>query len=655
MKKILIVIAIVLKANFSIGQLAGETKGRGLSFIPDYKFEGSDLAGWKTMGKVAWRAEQGELIGKATDTANAGLLVLDRAFQDVTINTLIKISGDGEAGILFRTEYTDNEIKGVFVSLKNDESAAYGLVLGHDGKEISRKLLRRAGGMMRVAPPPNPNASEVPNAGGRVPGNRGESTGPVLPIPRPQNAFQPNEWNQLECVLDMNILRGFINDGNGPGGAADGDFGNYGPIALYIKGQAEVRFKDFKYKDLSLHYTPKEETSARFETQQLSDMYYSFSSAAADFNRDGIMDIVAGPHIYYGADYTTFREIFQGVTYNPSQQFSEVNCQYAYDFDGDGWPDVFSAAPFGRIYMNPKGAARRWDMHAVIPGNINSEVTIFKDIDNDGRPEIVYGTSGDRLIRFAKFDPADPTKPWKSYLVSDTGYYTAHGFGVGDINGDGLLDIVNPNGWWEQPKEINADQPWVYHPVAFARYGHRGGGMGGSVMAVYDVNGDSYNDVVTSLNAHGFGLAWYEQQRNTEGEITFQRHMIMDDYSTDNAGGVTFSQLHGTTFADIDGDGVPDFVAGKRHWSHLDTHLDPDPNGPAVLYWFRTVRDEKAPGGARFEPEMVHNRSGAGSDLLVADLDEDGKPEIISSTNRGTFIFWNKGEPAGTATVPSSN
>lgn len=643
MKKILTVIAIVLKASFASGQFAGETNGRGLSFIPDYEFEGSDLVGWKTVGKAVWRADQGELIGKASDTMSVGLLVFDHAFQDVAINTLIKLSGDGEAGMLFRIEYTDNEIRGVFVSLKNDESAAYGLVLDHEGNEISRRLLRRAGGMIRVAPPPSPNTAETTNQGGRPPGNREERAGPILPIPRPQTAFQPSGWNQLECVLDMNILRGFINDGNGPGGAADEDFGNYGPIALYIKGQIEVHFKDFKYKDLSLRYTPKEVTSPRFETQRLSDMYYSFSSAAADFNQDGIVDIVAGPHIYYGPDYTSFREIFQGVTYNPSQQFSEVNCQYAYDFDGDGWPDVFSAAPFGRLYMNPRGEARRWNMHAVIPGNINSEVTIFKDIDNDGRPEIVYGTSGDRLIRFAKFDPADPTKPWRSYLVSDTGYYTAHGFGVGDINGDGLLDIVNPNGWWEQPREINPDEPWVYHPVAFARYGHRGGGMGGSVMAVYDVNGDGHNDVVTSLNAHGFGLAWYEQKRGKDGEISFQRHMIMDDYSTENAGDVTFSQLHGTTFADIDGDGVPDFVVGKRHWSHLDTHLDPDPDGPAVLYWFRTVRDANSPGGARFEPEMIHNRSGAGSDLLVEDLNGDGAPEIISSTNRGTFIFWNNG------------
>jgi len=29
-------------------------------------------------------------------------------------------------------------------------------------------------------------------------------------------------------------------------------------------------------------------------------------------------------------------------------------------------------------------------------------------------------------------------------------------------------------------------------------------------MFAYDVNGDGLNDVITSINAHGYGLAWYE-------------------------------------------------------------------------------------------------------------------------------------------------
>jgi hypothetical protein len=60
------------------------------------------------------------------------------------------------------------------------------------------------------------------------------------------------------------------------------------------------------------------------------------------------------------------------------------------------------------------------------------------------------------------------------------------------------------------------------------------------------------------------------------------------------------------------------------------------------LYWYRTVRNPKAPGGAEFVPELIHNRSGAGSEVTAADLDKDGAIDIITSTDRGTFIFWNK-------------
>ena len=210
--------------------------------------------------------------------------------------------------------------------------------------------------------------------------------------------------------------------------------------------------------------------------------------------------------------------------------------------------------------------------------------------------------------------------------------------GAGDINGDGRPDVVNPYGWWEQPASGATDRPWTYHPQAFGRYRR---GFGGSVMAVYDVNGDKLNDVVTSLAAHGWGLAWFEQKRDAKGATSFEQHMIMDDLWTKNAGGVTFSEPHGSNFGDVDGDGITDFIVGKRYWAHRDTRLDPDPYGPPVLYWYRTVRNPKAPGGAEFVPELLHNRSGTGSDVFSADLNKDGRLDIITATRFGTFIYWN--------------
>ena len=110
-----------------------------------------------------------------------------------------------------------------------------------------------------------------------------------------------------------------------------------------------------------------------------------------------------------------------------------------------------------------------------------------------------------------------------------------------------------------------------------------------------------------------------------------------------NPGGVTFSEVHAITTADVDGDGIPDIIAGKRSFSHLDSYTDPDPHGDAVIYLFRTVRDKRAPGGASFAPQLVHNRSGVGSMISTADLNSDGAVEILTATNRGTFIFWGTG------------
>ena len=159
-------------------------------------------------------------------------------------------------------------------------------------------------------------------------------------------------------------------------------------------------------------------------------------------------------------------------------------------------------------------------------------------------------------------------------------------------------------------------------------------------IEIYDVNGDKLPDVVTSLAAHGFGLAWYEQKRDAAGTISFVEHLIMGDFATKNPGDVTFTELHALTMADVDGDGVKDIITGKRAWAHLDSYSDPDAQSAAVLYWFKTVRDSKAPGGARFVPELIHNRSGVGSMIQVADLNKDGAIDIMAGTNRGGFIFW---------------
>jgi hypothetical protein len=613
------------------------------SFIPDYTFKGSSLNGWHVLGDAEWRASNGELIGKAKANSAGGWLVLDKGYQDIGVRTLFKTTGGAETAILLRMEKINEGYRGVLLSLKKGDILPYSIVIDAKGKEISRERLRQAGGInYRIAPPPDTTRRGGAGGPGGFAGPRNAPATPAdLPLVPPNTEFRDNDWNQIETFLETNVIRSFLNDGREIGGAVDGDSGlsGFGPIALYVGGPGEVRFKEVMYKDISIRFTPKEEISPRFTVQAISDYYYSWGTDAGDFNRDGHIDIISGPYIYFGPDFTSFKEIYPAIAVGPSKEFTSINHQFVYDVNQDGWPDVITGWTAPLVYINPKNESRRWESYKPIPGT-QSETTLFTDIDNDGKPELVYASQGQ--FKYAK--PEANSKTWTEYVVSERGYTTAHGIGTGDINGDKRVDILGAMGWWEQPAVLDKDKPWKYHPYPFGRYQNRATNIGGAVMAVFDANGDGLNDVVSNLNVHGFGLAWFEQKRDAAGNITFVRHMINDDYSQKSVDDVTFSQGHASTFADIDNDGVMDYIVGKRVFTHLDNLADPDAYGPPVIYWYKTVRNKNAPGGVEFKPQLIHNRSGAGSQITAIDLNKDGFVDLITATNRGTFIFWNKGK-----------
>ncbi len=637
-------VGILAVASFADSDLAGQRPhgraGVAKNFVPDSTFTGSSLSGWRTIGEAAWRADNGEIVATPK---SGGWLMLDRAYEDVAVVASFRCAAGCVTGVLLRAEQTaDGGTKGIFVSLSGQDLASYRITFDSRGKETSRERLRSpGGGQLRVAPPVPEGAPAGASGRGGSPGGRPVGPPPMpggmpSPIPPPDTALHLGDWNTIEVVLDANIVRAFLNDTSAiRDGVADAAYGAFGPFALYAGGSGEVRFRNVAFKDLQPRVASPEKVSDRFRMQRLNEFYYSWGPAVADFNRDGSLDIVSGAYYYLGPTYTEARQIYVGGTIDPSTQYFN-GLQYAYDFTGDGWPDVLNAI-FTRpavLYVNPKGSSRRWESH-VVTDNMTCEFMLLKDIDGDGRPEFIFKDSENRFV-FAKPDPANPTGMWIKHPISEPGPWANHGMGVGDINGDGRVDFLNAYGWWEQPADGGT---WRYHPVAFGRWSRSS--PGGAEIAVYDVNGDGLNDVVTSLQAHGWGLSWFEQKKAPDGERSFVEHQIMGDFSTDNAGGVTFSELHGATFADVDGDGLPDFITGKRFWSHLDTFLDPDPHGEPVLYVYRAVRNPKAPGGAEFVPELIHNRSGVGSHLAVVDLNNDGAPEIITATKRGTFIFWN--------------
>lgn len=607
--------------------------GPSSEFQPDFVFAGSSIAGLQTLGSGDWRATNGEIVGSAKP--GGGWLVLGRSYQDVQFFSHIRCAGPCKAGLMFRMTKTADGYTGVYVSIGDKDYSIYRMTLDGQGRELTRTPVPVAPPFTRVTPPPG-----TPPRGGF--GGRG---GRPMELPVPLADLTPptpglrasGDWNEIYVAADNDIIRPSMNRGFYEMGAGDmGDAGaGYGPVALRVE-EGEVRFKDVGLKDLHLRSWQAEKSSPNYRMQRVDPFDTSWGTDVADINHDGVLDVVAGSWYYLGPDYRSHGEIWYSPTYSPSNQLPGCWYEYAYDFKGDGWPDVLCGKSGAiTLYENPRGESRRWKTSTI--ATTRGEFVGLKDMDKDGKPELIY-VNADYTISYAKYDPADPTKPWTEHQVSEKGLGFTHGLGEGDINGDGRLDIIQTAGWWENPGP-NATGLWKYHPYAFARWG-RYENAGGSEIQVFDINGDGLNDVMTSLHGHGFGLAWFEQKRSASGEIGFVRHMIIDDFTTKNTGDVVTTEMHGSAIADVDGDGVPDFVTGKRFWSHLDSYTDPDPEGAPVLYVYHTVRDQKAPGGARFVPELVSNQSGIGAQFVAKDINGDRAPDIITSGALGTFIFW---------------
>lgn len=669
---------LALLALCAIASEAAAAPSPVRDWSPDYRLSASDLARWTAVGDVDWTAQGDEFVARPRPDGAGGWLIFDRPLQDVAAHLAFRCAAPCRAGVLLRTARTgEGGLTGELATFGSEPGRFDVIAADARGREVSRMALAPSDVQARFAVPPGgapagpaPSVPDVDNplrplfppvtapviAVGGTPETAAASPAsdmsPVAAALRyapagaaraapGADAFRPGAWNDLDVYVDANLGRARLNGARAVSGVSIDDGRGFGPLALYVgPGSGEVRFKDIALKDLGRHVVPAERVSPHFRMQKLDDFSYAWSAAVADVNHDGVDDIVAGPYAYLGPDYTVRRELYVASTFSPGTQYAANMVTYARDFTGDGWPDVLVTE--GRqmaLLVNPRTELRRWDRYMVAPGNL-SELTLLADLDGDGMPELLMVQDG--RIAIAEVRKGDPTAPWPVFFVSEPGQASFHSFGVGDINGDGRKDIVQAKGWWEQPAGgLNAAR-WRFHPFTFGNPDHPGDAVeGGGEMAVVDVNGDGLADVISSVNAHGWGLAWYEQRR-VGGEIGFVPHLIMGDHTRDNPGGLTVSQLHAGVQLVPSRNGEVAFVTGKKQWAHLDSHFDPDPEGPAYLILYRGVRDAKAPGGVRFTLEVLHNRSGAGSTLTVADLNRDGAADIVTSTVRGTFVFWGK-------------
>jgi hypothetical protein len=366
-----------------------------------------------------------------------------------------------------------------------------------------------------------------------------------------------------------------------------------------------------------------------FKKIVLEDKFYAEGSHYGDFNKDGKLDIVAGPYWYAGPDFTKKYEIYPVETFKP-EGYSDNFTVFGVDLNGDGWDDVFVCphpGTQGYWFENPQGKEGHWKKH-LGPAEVGNESQSWTEIIKGTGKGPIYNMNG--YLGFATFEIKNAQPEWTFHVVSteDKRFqrYT-HGIGYGDINGDGRTDLIEREGWWEQPEDA-AKTPWAFHPFKFAD--------AAAHILVYDVNGDGLNDIVTSWHCHLYGLVWYKQIKDADGKITWERFEIIPITPDLNSDALRITQMHAFDTADFNGDGLLDFVTGKRFWAH-GPKGDKEADAPAVLYWFELKRDGN--GGATFIPHKIDDNSGVGTQVTAVDLNGDKTPDIIVANKKGTFVF----------------
>jgi hypothetical protein len=234
--------------------------------------------------------------------------------------------------------------------------------------------------------------------------------------------------------------------------------------------------------------------------------------------------------------------------------------------------------------------------------------------------DLLFADSIDKQIIWLRA-PTKTDTHWKKYTISEKNApgteIFSHGLGHGDVNGDQRMDVLITEGWWECP--IDPTSPnWKFHAANL--------GDPCSQMNTMDVNGDGLMDVI-SASAHLSGVWWHEQLKN-KGGSEFEQHVIS----------YAFAESHAVALADFNGDKHPDIVTGKRNLKRNTWKQNPGTHGPPLLYWY-----EFTPGQEPYwVAHEIDNASGAGLNIAVQDMNQDGRLDFVIANFNGVFLFENR-------------
>lgn len=339
------------------------------------------------------------------------------------------------------------------------------------------------------------------------------------------------------------------------------------------------------------------------------------AATAFDVNKDGKLDIYCGGYWY---EAPSWKKHFVRDVPSVDQYYVDF-AAIPIDLDGDGWIDVVSAAWHNEsvFWIQNPG---RWDIPFKVypvdkPGFMETAISV--DINGDGQGDILPNVVGTSPAWYEyRQDPMTPQKVrWtKHTLPPDMG---GHGIGAGDINGDGRCDLIGPQGWLEQKADTTA--PWNWHPE------FQLGDRVSVPVLVMDVDADGDADLVYGM-AHDYGLYWLEQMKDSAGKRAWEKHLIDREWS----------QVHFLLLADLNGDGQPEVVTGKRYHAH--NGRDPGEEDPLGIYAYQY-------DGSRHQWNRRIISSGGpvgfGINTVAADVDSDGDLDLIAPGKSGLYYLEN--------------
>ena len=322
-------------------------------------------------------------------------------------------------------------------------------------------------------------------------------------------------------------------------------------------------------------------------------------TALADVDRDGRLDYITGqtrgPIYWYRRDASDHWTRHKLGDNSPSDVGGA-----ALDVDGDGWVDFVTG---GAWYRNT-GQPRTQPFERIVFDKDLSAVhdVVAADLDGDGRADILTMSDKNNL-RWYRI-PKDPRQPWERH---DIGPGVHAGVAVGDIDGDGDLDVARSNVWFE-----NADGKgtrWVQHSIPFANPNQPY--PLATRCAIVDINQDGHRDLVMTENEIRAGkIAWLE---NVDGRG--RQWKVHELPAGDSA---PRGAYHSLAVADFDHDGDLDVFT-------VEMEGIPGARPPRWFIW------ENVDGkGARFVEHVILDQHLGGHEAVVGDVDGDGDFDIVS-------------------------